>query len=144
MNNISYKKIVDRNLKNPKYLKNYINAFLSGGIIGATCELLYLIMKSILIVKGSTIKSWITIFVIGISSFLTSIGIMDKLITRFRSGIIIPTTGFAHSVASSAIDAKHEGYITGLGSNFFSLAGSVILYSVVGSFFLILIKVMFT
>ena len=76
-----------------------------------------------------------------ISSFLTSIGIFDNLITKFRCGLIIPTTGFAHSITSSALDYKKEGYIKGLGSNFFHLAGSVILYSVVVSFLLIIFKV---
>ena len=53
----------------------------------------------------------------------------------------MPTTGFAHSVASAALDYRNDGLITGLGSNFFKLAGSVILYGVISAFFLVIVKV---
>ena len=38
-------------------------------------------------------------------------------------------------------DYKKEGLITGIGANMFKLAGSVILFGVVSSFFLVLLKV---
>lgn len=55
-------------------------------------------------------------------------------------GLIIPTSGFAHSVASSALEYKKDGLITGLGSNFFKLAGSVILYGIISSFILVIVR----
>ena len=83
----------------------------------------------------------VCLLIIGFTSFLTAIGLFDNLIRRFRSGLIIPTTGFAHSVTSSAIDFKKEGLINGIGSNIFHLAGSVILFSISASFFLVILKV---
>lgn len=141
MNQLTYKKIVKKNLKKNDYKHNYIVSFLSGGIIGAASQILYLILKNITTLSDGNIKSIIALIIIGTASLLTAIGVFDNLIRKYRSGLIIPTTGFAHSVTSSAIDCKKEGLINGLGGNFFHLAGSVILYSVVTSFFLIVLKV---
>lgn len=138
-----YKKIVKKNLKKDNYLHNYLYAFLSGGLLGASAEIFYIIFKYIFKISSLNAKSYVSLIVIMIASFLTAMGIFDNLISKYRSGLIIPTTGFAHSITSSAIDAKKEGLIKGLGSNFFHLAGSVILYSIVCSFILVIIKVMF-
>ena len=46
-----------------------------------------------------------------------------------------------HSIRLKKWDYKKEGLITGLGSNFFKLAGSVILYGILSSFILVLLKV---
>lgn len=141
MNKVTYKKISDKYRKKDKYIKNYLSAFISGGVIGFICEGLCLVIQFVTNISISNARSIVTLILIGVASLLTAIGIFDNLIRRFRSGLIIPTTGFAHSVTSSAIDFKREGLINGIGSNVFHLAGSVILYSVVGSFFLILLKV---
>ena len=41
------------------------------------------------------------------------------------------------------LEYKKDGLITGVGANFFKLAGSVLLYGIISSFFLCLIKVVF-
>jgi len=38
-------------------------------------------------------------------------------------------------------DYRKDGFITGLGSNFFRLAGSVILYGILAAFILVIVKV---
>lgn len=143
MDKVQYKKIVKRNIKKDNYVHNYLISFLSGGLIGLICQASYLILNNLFMINSFNAKAYVSLFVILLASFLTAFGIFDKLISKYRSGLIIPTTGFAHSITSSALDAKKEGIIKGLGSNFFHLAGSVILYSVVVSFLLIIIKVMF-
>ena len=65
----------------------------------------------------------------------------DNWMSKAKAGLLIPTTGFAHSVSSSALDYKKEGLITGLGSNFFKLAGSVILYGILSAFILVIVRV---
>lgn len=143
MDIVRYKKIVKRNIKKDNYVHNYLISFLSGGLIGLICQASYLILNNLFMINSFNAKAYVSLFVILLASFLTAFGMFDKLISKYRSGLIIPTTGFAHSITSSALDAKKEGIIKGLGSNFFHLAGSVILYSVVVSFLLIIIKVMF-
>ncbi|MBR5662958.1 MAG: SpoVA/SpoVAEb family sporulation membrane protein [Bacilli bacterium] len=141
MNINNYKKIVKKHTKKSNFLHNYLAAFLSGGLLGALSQIIYLSLKNIFSVSSTNAKSYISLFIIFIASFLTAIGLFDTLIIKLRSGLIIPTTGFAHSITSSAIDAKNEGLIKGIGSNFFHLAGSVILYSIIASFVLVLLRV---
>ena len=138
-----YKRIVKKHLKKDSYIHNYKVAFLTGGILGFFSQLLYLVLKNIFLITSFNAKAYVTILIILLSSLLTALGIFDNLIVKFRSGLIIPTTGFAHSITSSAIDAKNDGLIKGVGSNFFHLAGSVILYSIISSFILVLVKVIF-
>ena len=63
----------------------------------------------------------------------TALGFFDKWVTFCKCGLIIPITGFAHSMASAGIEYKKDGPIYGLGSNLFKLSGSVILYGIVSA-----------
>ena len=74
----------------------------------------------------------IMIFIV-FASLCTALGFFDKWVTKFKCGLLIPITGFAHSMTSAAMDYKNEGPIYGIGSNIFKLAGSVILYGVVSA-----------
>ena len=74
------------------------------------------------------------------ASLLTALGFFDKLVNKFKCGLLIPITGFAHSMTSAALDYKNEGPIYGIGSNIFKLAGSVILYGVVSAWFFGMIR----
>ena len=71
---------------------------------------------------------------IALASLFTALGFFDKLVNWARCGLIIPITGFAHSMTSAAIEFKREGYVTGLGANIFKLAGTVILYGIVSAY----------
>ena len=44
------------------------------------------------------------------------------------AGTLVPITGFANAVTAPAIDTKGEGFIMGVGTKIFSIAGPVILY----------------
>ena len=80
-------------------------------------------------------STFMIIIMIFIASLSTALGFFDKLVTKFKCGLLIPITGFAHSMTSAALDYKKEGPIYGIGSNIFKLAGSVILYGVVAAWF---------
>ena len=47
------------------------------------------------------------------ASLFTALGFFDKLVSKAKCGLIIPITGFAHSMTSAAIDYKKEGPIYG-------------------------------
>ena len=55
------------------------------------------------------------------------------MVTFCKCGLIIPITGFAHSMTSAFMDYRKEGFIYGVGSNAFKLAGTVILYGVLSA-----------
>lgn len=142
MDKDDYIKIVKKFTKNEDRLKNALLAFVSGGLIGVISGVIYLILINNNISDKDAL-SWVILILIFISSLCTGLGFFDKLVEKFRCGIIVPITGFAHSLTSSTMDYKHDGLITGIGGNAFRLAGSVILYGVVTSFILVIIKVIF-
>lgn len=141
MNKNEYIKIVKKYTPKENNKKDYLLSFLSGGIIAAISEGIRLILINNFNISNKDAISYILLLAITISAISTITGKFDTLITKCKSGIIIPITGFAHSVTSSALDYKHDGLITGIGPNFFKLAGSVILYAIISGFIMGVIKV---
>ena len=143
MNKEDYKKLVKKHTPKEPKLRNVGVAFLVGGLIGLFAEILIFVIKhcfSVSVVVAGLITALIVIF---LSSLFTALGFFDNWVNKCKCGLIIPTTGFTHSVASSALEYKKDGLITGLGSNFFKLAGSVILYGIISAFILVIVKVIF-
>ena len=126
--------------KEPK-LRNAIIAFLVGGSIGFIGEVIVKILMESFGLSKVDSYAWLAFILILFASFMTAIGKFDNWVSKAKCGLIIPTTGFAHSVQSAALDYKKEGFITGIGANLFKLAGSVIVFGIISSFFLVLLKV---
>lgn len=138
MNTRKYQNMVDNLTPKENKLTNMLIAFFSGGTIGLIGTFLYLQLNNTYN-KELSVSFTLLILIITIA-FLTAMGKADSLFTKFKCGLIIPITGFAHSIASSILDYKKEGLIN-IGSNTFKLAGSVILYGIVSAIILTLIKV---
>ncbi|MCI8466569.1 MAG: SpoVA/SpoVAEb family sporulation membrane protein [Bacilli bacterium] len=136
MNKDEYKKLVDQFTPKENKMRNAFVAFLVGGLIGFVGQVIVTIMTTSFEMELVEACSWLCIIIILIASFLTSLGFFDNWVTKVKAGLIVPTTGFAHSITSAALDYKKEGMITGLGANFFKLAGSVLLYGIIAAFFL--------
>ena len=141
MNKEEYKKLISKKKPKEKRCQNALVAFVVGGLIAVLAEGLSFILMTCFGVSRVTSYSLVCMILIFLASLLTALGIFDTWVQKGKCGLIVPTTGFAHSVTSAALEYKRDGMITGLGSNFFKLAGSVILYGIVSSFFLCLLKV---
>lgn len=137
-----YKEIVDKNTPKEDSLKNSLIAFLVGGALGALGELLlrYYMMWLDLPRKESGVL--VTLTFVAIASILTALGVFDVLVSKVKAALIIPITGFAHSMTSAALEYKHEGLVLGIGANIFKLAGTVILYGVVSVYIFGLIRLL--
>ncbi len=138
-----YQRIVKETTPKPNKMSNSITAFLSGGIIGAICETIRALLVNYYNFKNDTAVSIIILSLIMFACFFTAFLDFDKWVIKLKAGLIVPITGFAHSIQSSALDYKKDGLITGLGANFFKLAGSVLLYGIVSAFIFCILKVMF-
>lgn len=136
-----YLKLVKKLTPKENKIKNSILAFLMGGVVGAVGEIIFLILRNCFNLTIIAAASYTSLIIIFISCLFTGLGFFDNLVGKYQCGLIIPTTGFAHSVMSSSLDYKKDGLITGLGSNFFKLAGSVILYGIISSFIMAIVKV---
>jgi len=141
MNKEEYQDLVKKiSPKEPK-LRNAVVAFLVGGLIGFIGEVVIHILMESFGLSRTDSYAWLSFLIIFLATLLTALGKFDNLVEKAKCGLIIPTTGFAHSVQSAAIDYKKEGIVTGIGANIFKLAGTVILHGIVSAFFLVLLKV---
>ncbi len=136
-----YKKLVKKISPKEHRLRNLGVSFLTGGSIALMGELTITILINVFGISRVEAGGWLALIIIFIACLLTALGFFDNWVSRCKCGLIIPTTGFAHSVASSALDYRNDGLITGLGANFFKLAGSVILYGVLSAFILVIVRV---
>ena len=143
MEKTKYKEIVNRHTPKEDKLKNLFIAFTVGGLVGVSGQLLIDFYSKCVGVSLKEAPAFMIITLIFIGSLLTAIGVFDKLVCFAKAGLIIPITGFAHSMTSASLEYKKEGLVTGIGTNMFKLAGSVILYGVVSAYILGLIRILF-
>ena len=129
MNNEKYDEIIKRVVKEENISKNIFISFLSGGLIGVLGQFLTNIFLRFYELNDAYFLTFSVFVVIG--SVLTGFGIFDKVLGFCKCGLIVPSTGFANTMTSSAMDARNEGFVKGIGSNIFKLTGSIILYGVV-------------
>lgn len=142
MDNDKYQKIVSKNTPKKPVLENAIMTFLVGGLMGLFSELLLELYVYWLDIPRKESGVLVILTLISISSILTAFGVFDLLVNKLKSALIIPITGFAHSITSAAMDYKSEGLILGIGANIFKLAGSVILYGVVAVYLFGIIRIL--
>ncbi len=142
MDNNKYQKIVSKNTPKKPVLENAVMTFLTGGLMGLFSELLLELYVYWLDIPRKESGVLVILTLICISSILTAFGVFDLLVNKLKSALIIPITGFAHSITSAAMDYKSEGLILGIGANIFKLAGSVILYGVVAVYLFGIIRIL--
>lgn len=140
MEKYKYKSIVDNNTPKENILLNALVAFFIGGIMGVIGNFLIEFYLYILNISTSEASVCMIITLIFFGTLFTALGFFDKWVNFARCGLIIPITGFAHSMMSAALEYRKEGLVTGIGANIFKLAGTVILYGVVSAYIFGLIR----
>ena len=111
---------------------NMCKAFFTGGVICVVGQ------------DKDTAGSWCSLILILFSVILTGCNLYSKIGRFGGAGSLVPITGFANSVASSAIEYKAEGQVFGIGCKIFTIAGPVILYGILSSWILGVIYYLFT
>ncbi len=127
-----YKKYTDAHASPSPIIANCIKSFLVGGsicAIGQALNYLYLYVG----LPEQTAKTLVSVTLVFSAVLLTGLDIFDKIAKFGGSGTLVPITGFANAVVSPAIDNKAEGWVLGVGSKLFIIAGPVILYGTLAS-----------
>ena len=137
-----YKELVDKNTPKESVLKNALVAFVVGGLLGSLSELLLRCYMIWLDLPRKESGVLVILTLIAVASILTACGVFYVLVSKVKAALIIPITGFAHSMSSAALEYKNEGLVLGIGANVFKLAGTVILYGVVSVYFFGLIRLL--
>ena len=132
--NKSYCKFVENRLPKTKFFPSLLWAFLVGGLI---CCIGQGITDSITVLfptlTKDAVSAYTLVILIFLASFLTGIGIYDRIGAFAGAGSIVPITGFSNSIASPALEFKNEGLIFGLCVKMFSVAGPVIVTGIASS-----------
>lgn len=134
MDKDKYKKLVDKHTPKENRMFNGITAFVVGGLMGMLGQFLLEFYSYYLEIPSKQASVFMILTLVFLGCFLTAVGVFDKMVTFARCGLIIPITGFAHSMMSASLDYKREGLVTGIGANMFKLAGSVIIFGVVSAY----------
>ena len=132
--NVKYNKYVNAKIAKTKAFPSLFNAFWVGGLVcvlgqGINDLLLYFFPT----MAEQTAWSYTLIALIFLASFLTGLGVFDRIGQFAGAGTIVPITGFSNSIASPAMDFKNEGIIYGLCVKMFSIAGPVIVIGIASS-----------
>ncbi len=133
MKNKKYEEIIQKHRPNENRESHYIVAFLIGGLVGALAEILIRFYLMMFHVSQAEASVFMIVTLIFFATLFTALGFFDKWVNFARCGLLIPITGFAHSMMSASLEYKTEGLVYGIGSNAFKLAGTVIVYGVVSA-----------
>ena len=137
-----YQELVEKYEPKEEVLKNSIIAFLTGGLMGLLGEGITEFYMFIFNISNKDAIVYMIITLIFLGCLFTCLGWFDKIVNFAKCGLIIPITGFAHSMQSAALEYKKEGLVTGIGANMFKLAGSVIVFGIVSAYILGLIRLL--
>ena len=111
-------------------------AFIMGGIICCIGQFILNTATNNFGLDKDTAGAWCSVILILLSALLTGFNLYGGLVKWGGAGALVPITGFANSVVSSAIEYKTEGQVFGIGCKIFTIAGPVILYGIVTSWVL--------
>ncbi len=132
MTNKQYKDYTEKRAERSPCIKNCIKAFFVGGTICTIAEL-FLQLYLYLGINKDTCFILASLTIILLTAISTGFGFFDKIAKFGGGGALVPISGFANAITSEAIESKSEGFITGVASKIFTIAGPVIVYGVSSS-----------
>lgn len=142
LNKQEYQKYVKEKIPKPTYLKNVIFAFVIGGLICVVGELINNYLGQ-LGLNQESVATATSITLVFLGSLLTGLGLYDKIGKLGGAGAAIPITGFANSIVSPAMEFKREGFMFGVASKMFVIAGPVLVYGIGSSVIVGILKILF-
>jgi len=128
----AYRWLVEQHKPKAPVKRNLLLAFLVGGTICAAGQVImnYFQGAGLGAKEAAAATSLVMVF---LGAFLTGLGVYDSIGKVGGAGSIVPITGFANSIVSSAMEFKREGYVYGLGARLFTVAGPVLVYGFIVS-----------
>lgn len=126
----AYNEYVLKNMPKSKTFTSCIKAFFVGGFICVIGEVISLLASDVLMLDKNDAATFTSATMIFLGSLLTGLGVYDVIGKFGGAGTIVPITGFANSIVSPAMEFKREGFILGVGTKLFSVAGPVLVYGI--------------
>lgn len=139
----NYKQNIKSYEPKPKYVRNIIRAFWTGGLICVIGQGIANFYVTFFNFTEATAGDPTTATLVLIASLLTGFGVYDKIGQFAGAGSLVPVTGFANSVTSAALEHRSEGLVQGVATNLFKLAGAVIVFGVVAAYVVGILRYVF-
>ena len=127
MTDQDYRALADSLATPTPRVKNGLWAFGVGGAICAGGQVLHNLLLGLGLEEKSA-GTWTTIALIALSAILTGLNLYDEIARHAGAGTLVPVTGFANAIVSPAMDFKSEGFITGMATKMFTIAGPVLVF----------------
>jgi len=128
-----YNEYLSSKIPKTKLWPSLFHAFWIGGLICCIGEAIKDTLLTIFPdMSAESAGTWESSIVIVVASFLTGIGVYDRIGAYAGAGSIIPISGFSNSITSPALEFKREGFIFGLCAKMFTIAGPVIVSGLIG------------
>ncbi|MDD2227272.1 MAG: SpoVA/SpoVAEb family sporulation membrane protein [Clostridia bacterium] len=132
--NQKYNQYVEAKMPKTKNWPSLFNSFWVGGLICVLGQGINdLILFGFPTIAEQTAWAYTLVILIFMASFLTGIGVYDRIGQFAGGGTIVPITGFSNSVTSPALDFKSEGIIFGMCVKMFTIVGPVLVIGIVAS-----------
>ncbi len=132
LSNSQYHELADEAAARSKAYLNIPKAFLIGGLICLAGQGLLEMFKATGLSSDES-GAYTSITLVLFSAILTAVGLYPKVAKHGGAGTLVPITGFANAVVSPAIEFRTEGWVLGVGTKIFAIAGPVILYGTAAS-----------
>ena len=116
-----------------KQKRSLLRAFWVGGVICLAGQGFRCLFEYGLGMSGDELSSYVSMVMIFLGSFLTGLGVYDRIGKYAGGGSIVPITGFANSVVSPSMEFKTEGYVYGTAAKMFVVAGPIIVFGIASS-----------
>ncbi len=129
----TYERYAAARAKKSPLAKDCLIAFVTGGLICTAGQGLLNLYSSLGLSRDNS-GMLVSVTLVFLTALFTGFGIFDNIAKHAGGGTIVPITGFANAISSAAIDNKSEGFVLGVGSKIFSVAGPVILYGISAGF----------
>lgn len=139
LNELEYEKMKQTASEKSNIFKDCAIAFIAGGGICIIAQ----IFKDLITSKNLTellnttdeksASALTVLFMVFLGALLTALNVYDNIGKVCGAGSIVPITGFANSIVSSAMEFRSEGHILGVGAQMFICAGPVIVYGTAAS-----------
>ncbi|MBS5144745.1 MAG: stage V sporulation protein AC [Butyricicoccus pullicaecorum] len=127
-----YAKMLEQKAPPSHLLMDMIWAFVIGGLICTIGQAVSNFFVSQGMNKNDTAASTAIVMVF-LGALLTGCKLYDKIAKHAGAGTLVPITGFANAIVSPAMEFKSEGYIMGIGTKLFAIAGPVLVYGISAS-----------
>ncbi|WP_082407115.1 stage V sporulation protein AC [Bacillus sp. JCM 19041] len=117
-----------------RIIKHGLLAFISGGTICLFGQIIFNIYHAFFQLTDQTATSYMLVTLIGLTALSTGIGIFKKGAQLFGAGLIVPISGFANAMTSTALEHQTEGLLSGIGVNLFRLVGPILMIGIAAAY----------